>query len=176
MNKVIEKLLRREGVELFFAFLHHPDYSYCIHWAEACLADNLGEELDAALLELAPWMGSVERTSYCEFEDAMRRLCMALGVELPDAELAGQLWLLYEIRHGEAESFPWVLGYPVFSCGGVYAELYSAYTLWEAAIRSPDKASEPYREALMMELTRLRRELSVQVRDGHLVLARVRDY
>ena len=171
----MEKLLCREGAELFFAFQYHPDYNYCIHWAEACLADNLGEEVDAALLELAPWMGaSAEGFSYSEFEVAMRRLSMALGVELPDAELAGQLWLLHEIRHGEAEGFPWVLAYPVFSCGGVYAELYSAYTLWEAATYSPDKASEPYHETLLKELDRLRRELAVQVRDGHLVLVRVR--
>lgn len=158
----LDRLLLREGAERFFSFRVTGDAVGCLRWAEECLSANIGGEADAALLELAPWMGGgTGAIAYSEFECAMSRLCRKLGVELPDEGTACDLAWLYDLRHKSDMDFHmniWqVLGDERFT------ELERIYREWEHV----PGAHEP---ALAAELARLRRCLSVQAVCGKIRL------
>ncbi len=158
----LDRLLQREGAERFFAFRDTGNSAWCLRWVESCLAANLGESVDAALLELAPWMGDGSATIvYSEFERAMSRLCCQLGVELPGEDTARDLSWVYDLRHKSDVDFHmniWqVLGDYRFT------DLARIYREWE---RAP-LVHEP---ALAAELARLRRCLAVQAVGGKIRL------
>lgn len=158
----LDRLLLREGAERFFAFRVTGDSVWCLRWAEECLAANLGGEVDAALLELAPWMGGgTGAIAYSEFECAMSRLCRKLGVELPDEGTACDLAWLYDLRHKSDMDFH-VNIWQVFG-DERFADLEHIYREWEHSPAAHDAA-------LSAELTRLRRCLSVQAVSGKIRL------
>lgn len=154
---MIELLLQREGCEYFFACRERLDLPFILEWAEKCLSENLDPAVDAAMLELAPFMGREHNSAnWSEVIDAMERLCRALGVILPDEEGARRLWILHELRYNSDARFCLVDGEPYLYINGLYCSLLFIYDSWSSVCLADEESI----------LARLRSSLALRVIDG----------